>query len=42
MLLVFKAYLKIVKSDASSFIVAQKATAIKKAIAKIYKLQAER
>jgi hypothetical protein len=38
MLLVFKAYLKITKSDVPSLIVAQKATAIKKAMAEIYKL----
>jgi hypothetical protein len=38
MLLVFKAYLRIIKSDALSFTVAQKATAIKKAMAEIYKL----
>jgi hypothetical protein len=38
MLLVFKAYLKIVKSDTLSFTVAQKAITIKKTMAKIYKL----
>jgi hypothetical protein len=37
-LLVFKAYLKIVKLNALFFIVAQKAITIKKAMAEIYKL----
>jgi hypothetical protein len=41
-LLVFRAYLRMVKSDAPSSIVAQKAIAIKKAMAEIYKLQAKR
>ncbi len=40
-LLVFRAYLKIIKSDILSPTVAQIATAIKKAIAEIYKLQAK-
>jgi hypothetical protein len=41
-LLVFRAYLRMIESDAPSFTVAQRATAIKKAMAEIYKLQAER
>jgi hypothetical protein len=41
-LLVFGAYPKIIKSDAPSSSVAQRATAIKKAMAEIHKLQAER
>jgi hypothetical protein len=41
-LLVFRAYPKMVKSDAPSPTVAQRATAIKKAITKIHKLQAKR
>jgi hypothetical protein len=41
-LLVFKAYLRITESDAPSSTVAQKATAIKKAMAEIHKLQAKR
>jgi hypothetical protein len=41
-LLVFGAYLRIIESDAPSFIITQKATVIKKAIAEIYKLQAKR
>jgi hypothetical protein len=40
--LVFGAYLRIIESDAPSLTVAQKATAIKKAMAEIHKLQAER
>jgi hypothetical protein len=42
MLLVFGAYPRIVKSDTPSSTVAQRATAIKKAMAEIYKLRAER
>jgi hypothetical protein len=41
-LLVFRAYPRIIKSDAPSSSVAQRATAIKKAMAEIHKLQAER
>jgi hypothetical protein len=41
-LLVFGAYLKIIESDAPSLTVAQKATAIKKAMAEIHKLRAKR
>jgi hypothetical protein len=41
-LLVFGAYPRMVESDAPSPTVAQRATAIKKAMAKIHKLQAER
>ncbi len=37
-LLVFKAYPRIIKSDAPSPTVAQRATVIKKAMAEIYKL----
>ena len=40
-LLVFRAYLRIIKLDALSPTVAQRATAIKKAIAEIHKLQAK-
>jgi hypothetical protein len=42
MLLVFGAYLRMIKSDAPSFTVAQRAIAIKKAMAKIHKLQVKR
>ena len=38
MLLVFKAYLKIIKLDMLSFIIVLKAIAIKTAMAKIHKL----
>jgi hypothetical protein len=41
-LLVFGAYLRMVESDAPSSTVAQRATAIKKAMAEIHKLRAER
>jgi hypothetical protein len=41
-LLVFGAYLRIIESDAPSPTVAQRATAIKKAMAEIHKLQAKR
>jgi hypothetical protein len=41
-LLVFGAYLRMIKSDAPSPTVAQRATAIKKAMAEIHKLRAER
>jgi hypothetical protein len=41
-LLVFGAYPRMIKSDAPSPTVAQRATAIKKAMAEIHKLQAER
>jgi hypothetical protein len=41
-LLVFEAYLKMIESDTLFLTVAQKATAIKKTMAKIHKLQAER
>jgi hypothetical protein len=40
-LLVFEAYPRMVESDAPSSTVAQRAIAIKKAMAKIHKLQAE-
>jgi hypothetical protein len=42
MLLIFKAYPKIIKLNVLSFIVTQKTIAIKKAMAEIYKLQAKR
>jgi hypothetical protein len=41
MLLVFKAYLKIIKLNVLFFTVVQKAIAIKKAMAEIYKLRTE-
>jgi hypothetical protein len=41
-LLVFGAYPRMIESDVLSSTVAQRATAIKKAMAEIYKLQAER
>jgi hypothetical protein len=41
-LLVFEAYPRMIESDAPSPIVTQRATAIKKAMAEIHKLQAER
>jgi hypothetical protein len=41
-LLVFRAYPKIIESDTPSSTVAQRAITIKKAMAEIYKLQAER
>jgi hypothetical protein len=41
-LLVFEAYPRMIESDAPSPTVAQRATAIKKAIAEIHKLQAKR
>jgi hypothetical protein len=41
-LLVFRAYPRIIESDTPSSTVAQRATAIKKAMAEIHKLQAER
>jgi hypothetical protein len=42
MLLVFEAYLKMIESDTLFLIVTQRATAIKKAMAEIHKLQAKR
>jgi hypothetical protein len=41
MLLVFRAYLKIIKLNVLFFTVVQKAIAIKKAMAEIYKLRTE-
>ena len=41
-LLVFRAYLRMIKSDALSPTIAQRTTAIKKAMVEIHKLRAER